>query len=297
MRLKIPALFVSVFFIACTINAQQKVVQIYAGAAPGSENWNWAEGINENNSWKTQVVYNVTKPSLTVYTPDPSIANGTAVVICPGGGFIALSMGNEGYDVANWLVKKGITCFVLKYRLAHVPTNDPVKYFNDAVHDGDTVKQRQQREAIPLCIADGKAAIAYVRAHAKEYNINPAKIGIMGFSAGGTITAAAAFEYTPENKPDFAAPVYAFFPKTMQGKIAEDAPPMFIAVAANDPLNLQPHSVDLFTSWNQAKKDVELHVYNQGGHGFGMRVQHTTSDTWIERFADWLAVKGFLAKK
>lgn len=288
--------FFCALFVTAGLYAQHKVVQVYPGAAPGTESWNWPEGIDENNAWKTQVVYNVTKPSLTVYTPDASVANGTAAVICPGGGFIALSMGNEGYDVAEWLVKKGVTCFVLKYRLAHVPTNDPVTYFNDAVHGGDTAKQQQQRNAIPLCIADGKAAIAYVRAHAKEFNVDPHKIGVIGFSAGGTIAASAAFNYTPENKPDFAVPVYAFFPKEMQGKVAADAPPMFIAVAANDPLNLQSHSVDLFTTWNKEKKDVELHIFSQGSHGFGMRVQHTTSDKWIERLADWMLVKGFLQK-
>lgn len=296
MLKKVLVIIIITLTTSITINAQQKVVQIYNGAAPGSENWNWEEGIQEGSSWKTQVVYNVTKPSLTVYTPDASVANGTSVVICPGGGFIALAMGNEGYDVAKWLVKKGVTCFVLKYRLAHVPTNDAVKYFNDAVHGDDKEKKKQQQDAVPFCIADGKAAIAYVRAHAKEYNISPDKIGIMGFSAGGTVAASAAFNYTAQNKPNFVAPIYAYFPKTMQGTVADDAPPMFIAVAANDPLNLQPHSVDLFTTWNTAKKDVELHIYNQGSHGFGMRVQHTTSDTWIERFADWLAVKELIKK-
>lgn len=271
--------------------AQNKVVPVYEGAVPGTESWDWQEGIQEGSTWRTQVVYNVAKPSLTIYKPDPAIANGTAVVICPGGGFIALAMGNEGYDVANWLVKKGITCFVLKYRLAHINTTDAVKYFNDAIHGGDKEKIKNQQEAIPYSIADGKAAIKYVRAHATEYGINPNKIGILGFSAGGTVAASAAFNYNAETKPNFVAPIYAYFPKEMQGKIESDAPPLFIAVAANDPLNLQPHSVDLFTSWNTSKKDAELHVYNQGGHGFGMRVQHTTSDTWIERFADWMVVK------
>lgn len=274
-----------------SINAQQKVVQVYEGAVPGTESWNWEEGIQEGSTWKTQVVYNVAKPSLTIFQPDPAIATGTSVVICPGGGFIALAMGNEGYDVAKWLVKKGITCFVLKYRLAHINTNDAVKYFNDAIHGGDKEKIQNQQSAIPFSLADGKAAIAYVRAHASEYNLNPNKIGIVGFSAGGTVAASAAFNYTAANKPNFVAPIYAYFPKSMQGKLEEDAPPIFLAVAANDPLNLQPHSIDLFTSWNTAKKDAELHIYNQGSHGFGMRVQHTTSDTWIERFADWLKVK------
>jgi acetyl esterase/lipase len=297
MPKKILSVLIIILSATISINAQQKVIPLYTGAVPGSENWNWDEGItNDNNTWRTPVAYNVSKPSLTVFTPDPSVANGTAVVICPGGGFIALAFGNEGTDVANWLVKKGITCFVLKYRLVHILSTDPVKEFNDAVHGGDKEKQNQQMATVPLCIADGRAAIAYVRAQAKDFNINPDRIGIMGFSAGGTITAAAAFNYTPENKPNFAAPVYAFFPKTMQGTVASDAPPMFIAVAANDPLNLQSHSVDLFTTWNTAKKDAELHVYTKGSHGFGMRVQHLPSDTWIERFADWLNNEGFMKK-
>lgn len=285
-------ILIAILISTSSINfAQNKVVQIYEGAVPGTESWDWQEGIQEGSTWRTQVVYNVAKPSLTIYKPDPAIANGTAVVICPGGGFIALAMGNEGYDVANWLVKKGITCFVLKYRLAHINTTDAVKYFNDAIHGGDKEKIKNQQEAIPYSIADGKAAIKYVRAHATEYGINPNKIGILGFSAGGTVAASAAFNYNAETKPNFVAPIYAYFPKEMQGKIESDAPPLFIAVAANDPLNLQPHNIDLFTSWNTSKKDAELHVYNQGGHGFGMRVQHTTSDTWIERFADWMVVK------
>jgi acetyl esterase/lipase len=293
---KILFLFTLLLTITITNYAQNKVVQIYEGAVPGTENWNWEEGIQEGSSWKTQVVYNVAKPSLTIFAPDPAIANGTSVIICPGGGFVALAMGNEGYDVAKWLVKKGITCFVLKYRLAHINTTDAVKYFNDAIHDRDEEKLKNQQSAIPYSIADGKAAIKYVRAHAADFKINPDKIGIVGFSAGGTVAASAAFNYTPANKPNFVAPIYAYFPKAMQGKVEDDAPALFIAVAANDPLNLQPHSVDLFTAWNTVKKDAELHVFNQGGHGFGMRVQQTTSDTWIERFAEWMIAQKLLKK-
>ena len=293
---KIIFLFTVLLTITITNYAQNKVVQIYEGAVPGTENWNWEEGIQEGSSWRTQVVYNVAKPSLTIFAPDPAMANGTSVIICPGGGFVALSMGNEGYDVAKWLVKKGITCFVLKYRLAHINTTDAVKYFNDAIHNRDEEKLKNQQSAIPYSIADGKAAIKYVRAHAADYNINPDKIGILGFSAGGTVAASAAFNYTPANKPNFVAPIYAYFPKEMQGKVENDAPALFIAVAANDPLNLQPHSVDLFSTWNTVKKDAELHVFNQGGHGFGMRVQQTTSDTWIERFAEWMIAQKLLKK-
>ncbi len=290
---KLLALTIVALFAFNSINAQQKVIPLYNGSAPGSEKWNWDEAVSDNNEWKTKIVYNVSKPSLTVFAPDPAKANGTAVVICPGGGFFALSISNEGYDVANWLVKKGITCFVLKYRLAQSVINDPIKDFKDAMSGTNQEVQQRQIASVPLAIADGKAAIAYVRAHAAELKVNPDKIGIMGFSAGGTVTASAIFNYTKENKPNFAAPIYPYFPKEMQGAVAADAPPIFITVASDDQLNLQSHSIDLYTKWNGSKKDAELHVYNKGGHGFGMHPQQLPSDSWIERFGDWLKLEGF----
>jgi acetyl esterase/lipase/lysophospholipase L1-like esterase len=279
-------------FLFFVIHAQQKVIQLYDGPAPGSENWTWNEAENDNNAWQTKVVYNVSRPTLTVFEPIPRSATGTAVIICPGGAFHALSINSEGYDVANWLVKKGVTCFVLKYRLARSVTTDPVaevmgkwgkKEFDD-----------ENNAVIPLGIADGKAAIAYVRAHAKEYNVLPDKIGIIGFSAGGTVTASAAFDYNAENKPNFIAPIYAFFPDTMVKNIPADAPPMFIAAATDDGLQLGPHSANLYERWVAAKHSAEIHMYSTGNHGFGMRVQHLPSDTWIDRFGDWLKVNGYL---
>ena len=116
-------------FLCAALTAQQKVVSLYDGPAPGSESWNWSEAENDNNSWQTKVVYNVTKPTLTVFVPEADKANGTAVIIAPGGGFHALSINSEGLDVAKWLVQKGVTCFVLKYRLVHVLSNDPTAEF------------------------------------------------------------------------------------------------------------------------------------------------------------------------
>lgn len=284
--------FILLFYSAS--HAQQKVIQLYDGPAPGSESWTWNEAENDKNAWQTKVVYNVSKPTLTIFAPDADKANGTAVIIAPGGAFHALSINSEGYDVANWLVKKGITCFVLKYRLAHSLTTDPVgevmakwgkKEFDDA-----------NAAVIPLCIADGKAAIAWIRKHAAEYNIAPDRIGIMGFSAGGTVTTSALFNYTKENRPDFAAPVYPYFPKEMQGEVAADAPPLFITAASNDGLGLAPHSVDLYSKWLSTKHDAELHMYTKGDHGFGMRKQNLPTDNWIERFAEWLDVQGLLKK-
>src|SRR5688572_12612752 len=217
-------------------NAQQKTIQLYGGPAPGTESWNWEEKESEKNVFQTKVVYNVTKPTLGVFLPDAAVANGSAVVICPGGAFHTLSINSEGNEVANWLVKKGVTCFVLKYRLVRSLTDDPVGEWLAKLNKKEF--EEQTGKVIPLAIADGKAAIEYVRKHAAEFNIDAGRIGIMGFSAGGTVAAAAAFNYNPANRPDFAAPVYPFFPSTMHGTVAADAPPMFIVAATDDQLNL-----------------------------------------------------------
>ncbi len=284
----LPALFFSVNI----LTAQQKVIQLYKGAAPGSESWTWNEAENDNNAWKTKAVYNVSHPTLTIFAPDSMSSTGTAVIIAPGGAFHALSINSEGFDVARWLVKKGVTCFVLKYRLAHSVTTDPVAEMT--AKWGKPEFNEENKAVIPLEIADGRNAIAYVRTHAAEYGVNPHKIGIIGFSAGGTVAASAAFNYTAENRPDFVAPVYPFFLPEMVTNIAADAPPMFIVAATDDGLNLAPHSVNLYEKWLAAKHPAELHMYSKGGHGFGMRVQHLPSDTWIERLGDWLRLNNYL---
>ena len=155
-------IFVALLLSMISAQAQQKVIQLYNGAASGSENWTWNEAENDHNAWNTEVVYNVSHPTLTVFLPDSSVtASNTAVIICPGGGFHALSINSEGNDVAKWLSKKGVTCFVLKYRLAHSLTTDPVQEWMA----GFGKKEAQQNDSliIPLSIADGRAAIAYVR--------------------------------------------------------------------------------------------------------------------------------------
>lgn len=279
-----------------SLHAQQQVIALYNGAAPGSENWNWDEKFQDSskNMFRTNIVYDVSKPTLTVYAPDPSVANGTAIVICPGGGFHLLSINTEGIDVANWLVKKGVTCFVLKYRLIHSLTGNPAQDMMDMINNKESSDETNR--VIGMAISDGRTAIAYVRQHASEYNISQDKIGIIGFSAGGTVAAASAFNYTADNKPDFVAPIYAFMPDSLQGNVASDAPPMFLAAASDDQLGLTTHSLSLYNRWFAAKHPVELHLYVRGGHGFGMRVQHIPTDTWIDRFGDWLQIEGFLSK-
>ena len=292
MTKRFMPLFLCLLIFVFTAHAQQKVIQLYNGAAPGSESWTWDEAENDNNMWQTKVVYNVSHPTLTVFAPDSMQSTGTAVVICPGGGFHALSINSEGYDVAKWLVKKGVTCFVLKYRVAHSVTTDPVAEWMGKL--GSKQNDDETKAVIPLEIADTKNAIAYVRAHADEYGITKNKIGIIGFSAGGTLTVFSAFNYTTENRPDFIAPVYPYFPDSLISNIPADAPPMFIAVATDDGFRLAPHSVNLYSKWIAANHSAEMHVYSTGNHGFGMRVQHLPSDTWIDRFGDWLKVNGYL---
>ena len=275
--------------------AQQKTIQLYEGAAPGSESWNWEEKENDKNIFQTKVVYNVTRPSLGVFMPDAADANGAAVIICPGGAFHTLSINSEGNDVATWLVKKGVTCFVLKYRLVQSLTDDPVGEW--VAKMGKPEFEEHTSKVIPLAIADGKAAIEYVRKHAAEFNLDTGRIGIMGFSAGGTVAAAAAFNYTPANRPNFAAPVYAYFPSAMHGVVMGSAPPMFIAAATDDQLKLAPHSVELYQKWLASNIPAELHIFSKGGHGFGMRKQNLPSDKWIDNFSDWMDASGYLSKK
>lgn len=276
--------------------AQHKIIRLYDGPAPGSEAWTHKEAENNANLWNTRVVYNVTDPTLTVFQPAAGTANGAAVVICPGGGFQALSIDSEGFDVARYLTGRGVTCFVLKYRLVESKTTDPTKEMM-ASREAPAQREAKVKAVIALAQADGLKAMAYVRQHAAEYGLDPRRIGIMGFSAGGTVTGSVAFNYTPDTRPDFVAPIYLQYEWVPgKGNVPADAPPAFILAATDDQLGLAPHSVKLYTDWVAAKKPAELHLYSKGGHGFGMRTQHLPSDRWIALFADWLEAQGFLKK-
>ncbi|MHA4845826.1 alpha/beta hydrolase [Flavitalea antarctica] len=273
------------------VSGQQKVMQLYNGSAPGSESWTYKEQVYKPGT-SSELIYNVSQPTLTVYPADPSVANGTAVILCPGGGFYILAAVHEGTDVAQWLNKKGVTVFLLKYRLGRSLTDNPGQELSDNMKKSDFIPKIAA--VVPLSIADGKAAIQYVRAHAAEYKIKPTQIGIMGFSAGGAVAAASAFNYTADNRPDFVAPIYGYIPAQIQGAVADNAPPLFLAVASDDNLGLASHSIDLYTKWLAAKKPAELHAYQKGSHGFGMRKLNIPTDTWIERFGDWLSLLGYL---
>ena len=274
----------------------QKVIQLYSGKAPGSESWTWSEKEVFSTAWNTQIVYNVTQPTITAYLPDKSIATGVAVVIAPGGAFHALSINSEGIDVAKWLNQKGIAAFVLKYRLAHILTEDPAGELSAKMNEPQKLGEAMG-PIIPLAIADGLLAMKYVRAHANEFGVDTKKIGIMGFSAGGTVTMGVSYKYDADSRPDFSAPIYAFIPSDLAAaSIPSDAPALFICAATNDGLRLATHSSNLYNKWIAGGKQAELHMYAKGDHGFGMRKQNLPTDKWIERFYEWLDVQGFLQK-
>jgi acetyl esterase/lipase len=279
-------------FFCLHVIAQERVIRLYDGPAPGSEDWKQTEQENRTNLWQTRVVFNVANPTLTVFQPEAGNANGAAVVICPGGAFFALSIDSEGFDVARWLNTRGVTCFVLKYRLVECKTDDPTR---EVASRGPLDKV--VAPIVKLALADGNAAIGYVRKHAAEFGVNPERIGIIGFSAGGTVAVSVAMNYTAQTRPDFAAPIYPAYNWAIKGSgVPADAPPAFVLAASDDPLGLAPQSVAIYQDWIAAGKPAELHLYSKGGHGFGMRQQHLPSDHWMERFADWLDVQGFLKK-
>lgn len=270
----------------------QKVIPLQSIPAPEGLTWPRAEREYLSPIFKTEVVTNVSQPVLLAYLPDPKTANGTALIIAPGGGFHSLSINSEGIDVAKWCTEHGIAAFVLKYRL--VPTGeDGVMEFLQKVND----REKMEKDAAPIIVlakADGLAAIDYVRTHATEYGIKPDRIGIMGFSAGGTVAGSAAFEHTPATRPDFAAPIYPAMMVVNTAKMPDDPMPLFIAVTSDDVFGFQKQCLTLYDQWNTAKQPVEMHIYNEGGHGFGMRKQNLPSDHWIETFGEWLKARGFL---
>ena len=277
-----------------TLAAAQDVIPLYPGAPPGSTQENYPEKEYFSNVWHTEVVTNVTKPSLTVFKPAPELKNGTAVVICPGGGFMALSIASEGTDVAKYLAAKGVTAFVLKYRLAHTGEDGTQEFI--ALFP---IRQKFDEligKVVPLSVADGLAAVTYVRQHATEWGVSPDRVGIIGFSAGGRVAAGVAFNYSPESRPAFVAPIYAGGGISKDVPVPADAPPMFVAAATDDQLGLAPESVDLYERWTAAHKSAELHMYAKGGHGFGMHQHNIPTDHWIDRLAEWLELEGFLKK-
>ncbi len=286
--IRILALWLFLTIVAISGIAQQKVISLYEGKAPGSETWNWKEQVQDSTPFHHKI-YNVVQPTLTVFPGQGVQQSGPAVIIAPGGGFYLLSVDQEGNQVAEELSKKGVTAFVLKYRLVH--SKDPIPEVSAALNS-QAKFDSLVRPILPLVMSDGLAAVAYVRKHATDYHVNPNHIGFMGFSAGGSLTMSVAYNGKKESQPNFIAPIYASNKVIIETSVPKEKMPVLIVVASNDPYNRV--AVEVYQKWVAAGQPAELHLYQMGGHGFGMDKQGTASDTWIYRFEDWMKDNGLL---
>lgn len=266
-----------------TVPAELKQIPLSSTGTPNSDTWELMFG--------QLSVRNVTQPALIPVLPKAGTANGTAVIIAPGGAFLALSMDSEGLLVAKYLAERGITCFVLKYRVDATPVDTMgfMQTMGQRMGSAPPKMTHGQIEAPAEALAktDGLAAMAYVRAHAGDYGLDAHKIGFMGFSAGGMTTMNVATTYTADSRPDFIGVIYGAMHDT---PVPADAPPAFIALAANDGL-LGYAGTPIFDAWREAGKSAELHIYAHGEHGFGMRHLGTSSDHWIDDYYNWLVAE------
>ncbi|MEH3035446.1 MAG: alpha/beta hydrolase [Sphingomonas adhaesiva] len=228
-------------------------------------------------------VRNVGQATLLPFIPPANLATGEAVIVAPGGGFRGLAIENEGWAVAQALADRGIAAFVLKYRLLPTPTSF------DAFRDGVAAAMVGKPSAFPppadtpdRALEDAAAGLRYVRAHADDYGIDPARVGMMGFSAGAFLTLTTVLKLPPADRPAFIAPIY---PRMTARDVPADAPPMFVAIAADD--FLMDPSLGLISSWYRAKRPVEFHLYQQAGHGFGLGRPGTSTAGWFDAFLRW----------
>jgi acetyl esterase/lipase len=252
--------------------------------APGDMAQVEPEKYLENKPGEKQVarLTNVSEPTLTIYAPEKP--NGTAMIICPGGGYHILAMDLEGTEVAAWLNKQGVTAAVLKYR----------------------VPKRKDDPSNLAPLTDAQRAVSLLRSKAKDLSIDEGKIGILGFSAGGHLAAMTSMHFDSRKydkldaidevscRPDFTVLIYpAYLTNKEQTelaadvKVSEQTPPTFLAHAGDDPVT-PLSSVLLYAALKRAKVNAELHVYASGGHGYGLRTDNSTGANWPLRCEEWL---------
>lgn len=272
---------------------QPTAIELGTGPLPNAtvqESW--------HSQYGSEFARNVTVATLTPFLPKKSKATGAAVIVAPGGGFRTLSMSNEGWNVAKALADKGVAAFVLKYRLKQTPAEmDAFQKAMAEMFSGASRANRPLAEQDPAAeyaeqIADARAAFALVRERAKEWRVDPDRIGMIGFSAGAMLTMSTTL-YGKDAKPAFIGYIYGPLAKT---DVPADAPPLFVALAADDPF-FATADFGLIDSWRAAKRPVEFHFFEQGGHGFGMYPKTTTSTGWFDNFVRWLDMHGYLDRK
>ena len=276
--------------------AEPKAIPLGTGGVAGQtapESW--------FRQWGDPMARNVSTATLTPFLPDPAKANGAAVIVAPGGGFRWLSMGNEGWEVAEALNARGIAAFVLKYRLQ--PTPESLDGFRDSMQrtfaaaaaptgarDAET-RPRPPRWDLSNQLQDAEAAYALIVKRAGEWGVDTTRIGMIGFSAGAGLTMHSTL-HSKTMKLAFIGPIYGGMGAV---EVPQDAPPMFAAIATDDFLFRGEFGV--IKSWFDARRPVEFHLYQNGGHGFGLGNPNRTSNRWFEAFIHWLDVNGFLASE
>ena len=268
------------------------VVKLWPGKAPGEVKDIGPEQLAEPKPGQAAVkrLGNVSEPTITVYQPLKDKATGAAVVVAPGGGYSILAIEHEGTQTCEWLASLGVTAVLLKYR---VPNREGLTPANKAA------------------VQDAQRAVSVVRAKAADWGIDPNRVGMLGFSAGGNLTAwsmcHAAREYEKVDaaddlpfRPNFAVLVYPGGLLEKDGtlkpefKVTKETPPTCFVHASND--NAE-QSVALYSALKKAGVPAEMHLYATGGHGFGMRKSGTPTAAWPDRVADWLGTRGYLAAK
>jgi acetyl esterase/lipase len=259
-------------------------IPLYAGPAPGSEKWSYSE--KSAGTPDRPQAQNIVRPVLLYYPADKANAVGTAMIIAPGGGFRTLMMSYEGVDVAKRLNEMGVDAFVLKYRTIYVGADAPAAGRGPA-----TTGPQAGQNVREMAGADGQQAVRLVRQHAADYGVLANRIGMIGYSAGGAVVLSTV--YGPaEGRPNFAAPIYAAGANS--NPPPDGAPPLFIAVAADDQTVGYQGSLDLFSAWRKAGLPAELHVFQTGQHGFGKK--GGGADHYLDRLQEWLKLNGWLTK-
>jgi acetyl esterase/lipase len=260
---------------------------------PASESW--------FRQWGDPMARNITVATLTPFLPKPGTATGAAVIVAPGGGFRWLSMGNEGWEVAQALADKGIAAFVLKYRLfPTAPSLDSFKAWMNrprpaAAPSTDSSKKATAPPPMQMDLSnqqqDAEAAYALIVKRAQEWNVDVNRIGMIGFSAGAGLTMHCTLHSTTM-KLAFIGPIYGGMGPV---DVPKNAPPMFNVIASDD--FLFGGQFGVIGSWFKAGIPVEFHLYQNGGHGFGLGNPNRTSNRWFDQFVYWLEVNKFLKAK
>ncbi|MDG2109004.1 MAG: alpha/beta hydrolase [Flavobacteriaceae bacterium] len=229
---------------------------------------------------------NISKPEISLYKAKGNSITDKAMIICPGGGLFFSAYEKEGVKLAKKLAQNGITAVILKYRT--YPRKGSVIKWSQTLWDKPQMAIDSAKIILPYSSKDALSAIELIRNNASKYNINPNKIGLMGFSAGGAVTMEAAYTSVMKNQPNFIAPIYPWMDILDNQKVPLNKPPAFVSCANDDPLELAAPSVQIYQDWILAGAEAELHMFSKGGHGYGMNKINAPVDRWSQLLIDWI---------